>query len=98
MATHSSVLAWRIPGTGESGGLPSMGSHQQHGWHREREAGGIHVYLQFSIKITGRFFSPDYSSTLANVKKKSELGSVGGIGSAERICALPKPYFITFQN
>ena len=27
MATHSSVLAWRIPGTGEPGGLPSMGSH-----------------------------------------------------------------------
>ena len=26
MATHSSVLAWRIPGTGEPGGLPSMGS------------------------------------------------------------------------
>ena len=26
MATHSSVLAWRIPGTGEAGGLPSMGS------------------------------------------------------------------------
>ena len=28
MATHSSVLAWRIPGTGELGGLPSMGSHR----------------------------------------------------------------------
>ena len=28
MATHSSVLAWRIPGTGETGGLPSMGSHR----------------------------------------------------------------------
>ena len=28
MATHSNVLAWRIPGTGESGGLPSMGSHR----------------------------------------------------------------------
>ena len=27
MATHSSILAWRIPGTGEPGGLPSMGSH-----------------------------------------------------------------------
>ena len=27
MATHSSVLAWRIPGTGEPGGLPSMESH-----------------------------------------------------------------------
>ena len=28
MATHSSVLAWRIPGTGESGGLLSLGSHR----------------------------------------------------------------------
>ena len=28
MATHSSVLAWRIPRTGEPGGLPSMGSHR----------------------------------------------------------------------
>ena len=28
MATHSSVLAWRIPGTREPGGLPSMGSHR----------------------------------------------------------------------
>ena len=27
MATHSSVLAWRIPGMGEPGGLPSVGSH-----------------------------------------------------------------------
>ena len=28
MATHSSVLAWRIPGMGEPGGLLSMGSHR----------------------------------------------------------------------
>ena len=28
MATHSSVLAWRIPGMGEPGGLPSMGAHR----------------------------------------------------------------------
>ena len=28
MATHSSVLAWKIPGTGEPGGLPSTGSHR----------------------------------------------------------------------
>ena len=28
MATHSSVLAWRIPGTAEPGGLPSMGLHR----------------------------------------------------------------------
>ena len=33
MATHSSVLAWRIPRTGEPGGLPSMGSHRVgHDW------------------------------------------------------------------
>ena len=33
MATHSSVLAWRIPGTGEPGGLQSMGSHRVgHDW------------------------------------------------------------------
>ena len=33
MAPHSSVLAWRIPGTGELGGLPSMGSHRVgHNW------------------------------------------------------------------
>ena len=33
MATHSSVLAWRIPGTGEPGGLPSLWSHKVgHDW------------------------------------------------------------------
>ena len=33
MATHSSILAWRIPGTGEPGGLPSMASHRVgHDW------------------------------------------------------------------
>ena len=34
MATHSSIPAWRIPGTGEPGGLPSMGSHRvRHDWN-----------------------------------------------------------------
>ena len=33
MATHSSILDWRIPGTGEPGGLPSMGLHRvRHDW------------------------------------------------------------------
>ena len=33
MAAHSSVLAWRVPGTGEPGGLPSVGSHRVgHDW------------------------------------------------------------------
>ena len=34
MATHSSILAWRIPGTEEPGGLLSMGSHRvRHNWN-----------------------------------------------------------------
>ena len=34
MATHSSILAWRIPGTEKPGGLPSMGSHRdRHDWN-----------------------------------------------------------------
>ena len=43
MATHSSVLAWRIPGTGEPGGLPSMGSHRVgHDWSDLAAAGEGH--------------------------------------------------------
>ena len=43
MATHSSVLAWRTPGTGEPGGLPSMGSHtvgHEEGLSRSLSGGG----------------------------------------------------------
>ena len=44
MATHSSVLAWRIPGTGEPGGLPSMGSHRvKHDWS-DLAAAAANVY------------------------------------------------------
>ena len=40
-ATHSSVLAWRIPGTGEPGGLPSMGLHRvRHDWSDLAAAAG----------------------------------------------------------
>ena len=35
MATHSSIFAWRIPGTEEPSGLPSMGSHRvRHDWSK----------------------------------------------------------------
>ena len=46
MATHSSVLAWRIPGTGEPGGLPSMGSHRVgHDWSDLAAAAAAAVQL-----------------------------------------------------
>ena len=52
MATHSSVLAWRIPVMGEPGGLPSMGSHRvRHDWSDLAAAAaatrGLWDYLQF---------------------------------------------------
>ena len=50
MATHSSVLAWRIPGTGEPGGLPSMGSHRVgHNWSDLAAAAlCIHIFVHSS--------------------------------------------------
>ena len=42
MATHSSVLAWRIPGTGEPSGLPSLGLHRVgHDWRDLAAAGSL---------------------------------------------------------
>ena len=49
MATHSSVLAWRIPGTGQPGGLPSLGSHRVgHNWSDLADLAAVvilHYYL-----------------------------------------------------
>ena len=45
MTTHSSVFAWRIPGTGEPGGLPSMGSHRvRHDWSDLAAAAAANLY------------------------------------------------------
>ena len=50
MATHSSVLAWRTPGTGEPGGLPSMGSHRvRHDW-RDLAAAAFLAMLFFLLQ------------------------------------------------
>ena len=46
MATHSSALAWRIPGTGEPGGLPSLESHRVgHNWSNLAAAPAAATYL-----------------------------------------------------
>ena len=55
-ATHSSVLAWRIPGTGEPGGLPSMGSHRVgHDWSDLAAAAAAAAALWFATKNPDRF-------------------------------------------
>ena len=54
MATHSSVLAWRIPGTVEPGGLPSMGLHRVgHDWSNlaAAAAGPLHFHISFRIEL-----------------------------------------------
>ena len=53
MATHSSVLAWRIPGMGEPGGLPSMGSHRVgHDWGDLAAAAAYLSQNKWSINVT----------------------------------------------
>ena len=60
MATHSSVLVWRIPGIGEPGGLPSMGLHRVgHDWSDLAAAAAAAVnrlsncnaFIQYSLKL-----------------------------------------------
>ena len=51
MATHSSVLAWRIPGTEEPGGLPSMGSHRvRHDWS-DLAAAAAAIFLCIYVSV-----------------------------------------------
>ena len=58
MATHSSVLAWRIPGTGEPGGLPSMGSHRVgHDWSDLAAAAVANsIFLNFAFVWRHRYY------------------------------------------
>ena len=59
MATHSSVLAWRIPGTGEPGGLPSLGSHRVgHDWSDLAAAAHLFYTLNNS-SLTEKIYHSD---------------------------------------
>ena len=56
MAAHSSVLAWRIPGTGEPGGLPSMWSHRVgHDWSDLAAAAWRRKWLPTPVFLLGKF-------------------------------------------
>ena len=58
MATHFSVLAWRIPGTGESGGLPSLGSHRvRHDWSDLAATGKCQFVVDSPNKLTSSWHS-----------------------------------------
>ena len=73
MGTHSSVLAWRIPGTEEPGGLPSMGSHRVgHDWSDLAAAAA--VTNGHKLKIT-----EIHSLTLSSEGQKSEIKVSAGV-------------------
>ena len=74
MATQSSVLAWRIPGTGEPGGLPSMGSHRVgHDWSD----------LAAAAAATPEWgFSPSLHLPLAACRGPQRKGQLGATTSA----------------
>ena len=56
MATHSSILAWRIPGTGEPGGPPSMGSHRVgHDWSDSAAAAAAIIITFCRISVVARW-------------------------------------------
>ena len=56
MATHSSVLAWRIPGMGEPGGLLSMGSHRvAHDWSDLASVAAASLYWQEGLMLNFTF-------------------------------------------
>ena len=68
MATHSSVLVWRVPGTGEPGGLPSLGSHrvghaeatqqQQRSPSYRSASDGCAFWLHFLLSLSLLLFTP----------------------------------------
>ena len=55
MATHSSVLAWRIPGTAEPGGLPYMGSHSQARLKQLSSSSSLNMYCMYE---SAKFLNP----------------------------------------
>ena len=71
MATHSSVLAWRIPGMGEPDGLPSVGSYRVgHDWSN--------LAAELSLQILGerRIYSMSNSRTNDHTKELKKAGSL----------------------
>ena len=78
MATHSSVLAWRIPGTGEPGGLPSMGSHRVgHDWS-DLAAAAAGMTVHHCTVLNDYTHTNTYTHTLYITKQKQTHWIFGG--------------------
>ena len=74
MTTHSSVLAWRIPGTGEPGGLPSTGSHKVgHDWSDLAAAASSRSVVVKHFKCKKRFPPSD----ICYIDNKYKINNLG---------------------
>ena len=81
MATHSGVPAWRIPGTGEPGGLPSMGSHRLgHDWSDLAVAAASNFTFTFHFHALEKEMAT-HSSVLAWRIPGMEPGGLPSMGS-----------------
>ena len=90
MATHSSILAWRIPGMGELGGLPSMGSHRvgdgTSPWYKAvRERPGKVT----SERSMGPVYTPPVSSSASCSSSAATTGD-GPRGSPQPMVSQPQ--------
>ena len=91
MVTHSSVLAWRILGTGEPGGLPSVGSHRVgHDWSdlaaaasKQHQPRGWFLMVQLLLPWKWPFFQPVYSNYELWLYPNSEEKRTGQIHRCE---------------
>ena len=97
MATHSSVLAWRIPGTGEPGGLPSMGLHRVgHDWSNLAAAAANTGDLGEAGAIPGLGRSPvggngnplQYSCLENPMEREVWWATVLGVTESQTLCSL----------
>ena len=73
MATYSSVLAWRIPGMGEPGGLPSMGSHRvRYDWSNLAAAAAAAAVRYYCFGLYLYYVSLSKCSKLRSEREKSD--------------------------
>ena len=100
MATHSSILAWRIPGTGEPGGLPSMGVSQSQTRLKQLSSSSSMLHLYLCVLDVcffvpdGRILSPSSKDTQRHsVLCKEHGGDVtsSGLSSAISFSRGPSP-------
>ena len=75
MATHSSVLAWRIPGMGEPGGLPFLGSHRVgHDWSDLAAAAAASTHLSIiTLSVNGLNASIKRHRVADEIKKQTNM-------------------------